>query len=158
MDYVVLVKEECMNVEVYNRPFPARGKRGETAIFPGFLGLYDADDESDAIALASNDSGLIPDVLKAVPTAAIQRKKFIAYDSCHEAAWKIGNWGYLAIQQCECGWDYTFFHLDGSLYDGGQFDAEGSIIKIRDLILRQAGLERYILTEADFKWLMSEGA
>lgn len=158
MNYAVLVKEECMRVEVHNRPFADREKGWEKAIFPGFLGLYVADDEKAAVALASNDSGLIPGVLKAIPTEAIQRKNCIVCDSFHEAAWKIGNWGYLAIQQCDYGWDYTFFHLNGNPYDGGQLTAEGSITEIRDRILREAGLERYILTQADFEGLMSERA
>ena len=40
-----------------------------------------------------------------------------------QAAWELGGKGYLAIQSCEDGWDYTIYHSDYSVMDGGQLDA-----------------------------------
>ncbi len=40
-----------------------------------------------------------------------------------QAAWELGGKGYLAIQSCEDGWDYTIYHSDFSVMDGGQLDA-----------------------------------
>jgi len=42
-----------------------------------------------------------------------------------QAAWELGGKGYLAIQSCEDGWDYTLYHSDYSVMDGGQLDAPG---------------------------------
>ncbi len=42
-----------------------------------------------------------------------------------QAALELGGKGYLAIQSCEDGWDYTFYHSDYSVMDGGQLDAPG---------------------------------
>ena len=35
-----------------------------------------------------------------------------------QAAWELGGKGYLAIQSCEDGWDYTLYHSDYSVMDG----------------------------------------
>ena len=40
-----------------------------------------------------------------------------------QAAWELGGKGYLAIQSCEDGWDYTLYHSDYSVMDGGQLGA-----------------------------------
>ena len=45
-----------------------------------------------------------------------------------QGAWELGGKGYLAIQSCEDGWDYTLYHSDYSVMDGGQIDAPGLII------------------------------
>ena len=34
-----------------------------------------------------------------------------------QAAWELGGKGYLAIQSCEDGWDYTLYHSDYSVMD-----------------------------------------
>ena len=36
-----------------------------------------------------------------------------------QAAWELGGKGYLAIQSYEDGWDYTIYHSDYSVMDGG---------------------------------------
>ena len=42
-----------------------------------------------------------------------------------QAAWELGGKGYLAIQSCEDGWDYTLYHSDYSVMDGGQLAIGG---------------------------------
>ena len=50
-----------------------------------------------------------------------------------QAAWELGGKGYLAIQSCEDGWDYTLYHSDYSVMDGGQLDApELTIQEVRE--------------------------
>ena len=38
-------------------------------------------------------------------------------------AWELGGKGYIAIQSCDDGWDYTLYHSDYSVMDSGQIDA-----------------------------------
>lgn len=41
-------------------------------------------------------------------------------------AWELGGKGYIAIQSCDDGWDYTLYHSDYSVMDSGQIDAAGA--------------------------------
>ena len=60
-----------------------------------------------------------------------------------QAAWELGGKGYLAIQSCEDGWDYTIYHSDYSVMDGGQLDApELTIQEAREQILEAHHLEK----------------
>ena len=59
-----------------------------------------------------------------------------------QAAWELGGKGYLAIQSCEDGWDYTLYHSDYSVMDGGQLDApELTIQEAREQILEAHHME-----------------
>ena len=40
-----------------------------------------------------------------------------------QGAWELGGKGYIAIQSTDEGWDYTIYHSDFSVMDGGQVDA-----------------------------------
>lgn len=60
-----------------------------------------------------------------------------------QAAWELGGKGYLAIQSCEDGWDYTLYHSDYSVMDGGQLDApELTIQEAREQILESHHMEK----------------
>ncbi|WP_432206377.1 LPD16 domain-containing protein [Faecalibacterium prausnitzii] len=55
----------------------------------------------------------------------------------------MGGKGYLAIQFCEDGWDYTLYHSDYSVMDGGQLDApELTIQEAREQILEAHHMEK----------------
>ena len=59
-----------------------------------------------------------------------------------QAAWELGGKGYLAIQSCEDGWDYTLYHSDYSVMDGGQLGApELTIQEAREQILEAHHME-----------------
>ena len=54
----------------------------------------------------------------------------------NQGAWELGGKGYIAIQSCDDGWDYTLYHSDFSVMDGGQVDApELTIQEVREQIL-----------------------
>ena len=60
-----------------------------------------------------------------------------------QAAWELGGKGYLAIQSYEDGWDYTLYHSDYSVMDGGQLDApELTIQEAREQILEAHHMEK----------------
>ena len=60
-----------------------------------------------------------------------------------QAAWELGGKGYLAIQSCEDGWDYTLYHSDYSVMDGGQLDApELTIQEASEQILETHHMEK----------------
>ena len=60
-----------------------------------------------------------------------------------QAVWELGGKGYLAIQSCEDGWDYTLYHSDFSVMDGGQLDApELTIQEAREQILETHHMEK----------------
>ena len=59
-----------------------------------------------------------------------------------QGAWELGGKGYLAIQSCEDGWDYTLYHSDFSVMDGGQLDEpELTIQEVREEILEAHHME-----------------
>ena len=60
-----------------------------------------------------------------------------------QAAWELGGKGYLAIQSYEDGWDYTIYHSDYSVMDGGQLGApELTIQEAREQILEHTTWKR----------------
>ena len=60
-----------------------------------------------------------------------------------QGAWELGGKGYLAIQSCENGWDYTIYHSDFSVMDGGQLDEpELTIQEVREEILTAYHMEK----------------
>ncbi len=64
-------------------------------------------------------------------------------DTGRAGAWELGGKGYLAIQSCEDGWDYTLYHSDYSVMDGGQLDApELTIQEAREQILEAHHMEK----------------
>ena len=58
-----------------------------------------------------------------------------------QAAWELGGKGYLAIQSCEDGWDYTLYHSDYSVMDGGQLDAPELTIEPKELTQYKADMQ-----------------
>ena len=61
----------------------------------------------------------------------------------NQGAWELGGKGYIAIQSCDDGWDYTLYHSDFSVMDGGQVDApELTIQEVREQILEAHHMER----------------
>ena len=60
-----------------------------------------------------------------------------------QGAWELGGKGYLTIQSCEDGWDYTLYHSDYSVIDGGQIDApELTVQEVREQILEAHHMEK----------------
>ena len=77
-------------------------------------------------------------------------------DTGRAGAWELGGKGYLAIQSCEDGWDYTIYHSDFSVMDGGQLDApELTIQEAREQILEAHHMEkgRRLLQDYDASWI-----
>ena len=73
-----------------------------------------------------------------------------------QAAWELGGKGYLAIQSCEDGWDYTIYHSDYSVMDGGQLDApELTIQEAREQILEAHHMEKGRRLLQDYDAVMS---
>lgn len=59
-----------------------------------------------------------------------------------EAAWKVGQDRYLAIQTCEDSYDYTLFDKDFKEIDGGQLDnPDLSMLEARAELLDDFGLQ-----------------
>ena len=60
-----------------------------------------------------------------------------------QGAWALGNMGYIAIQSTDEGWDYTLYHRDFSVMDGGQINApELTIQEVREQILEAHHMEK----------------
>ena len=76
-----------------------------------------------------------------------------------QAAWELGGKGYLAIQSCEDGWDYTIYHSDFSVMDGGQLDApELTIQEAREQILEAHHMEKGRRLLQDYDTVMDKVA
>ena len=76
-----------------------------------------------------------------------------------QAAWELGGKGYLAIQSCEDGWDYTLYHSDYSVMDGGQLDApELTIQEAREQILETHHMEKGRRLLQDYDTVMDKVA
>jgi len=76
-----------------------------------------------------------------------------------QAAWELGGKGYLAIQSCEDGWDYTIYHSDFSVMDGGQLDApELTIQEAREQILEAHHMEKGRRLLQDYDAVMNKVA
>ena len=67
------------------------------------------------------------------------------------SAWDLGSKGFLAIQTCEDGYDYTLYHKDFTEIDGGQIDnLEISMNAARDQILSDYGFGGRTMTRIDY--------
>lgn len=76
-----------------------------------------------------------------------------------QGAWELGGKGYLAIQSCEDGWDYTLYHSDFSAMDGGQLDApELTIQEAREQILEAHHMEKGRRLLQDYDLVMDRAA
>ena len=76
-----------------------------------------------------------------------------------QGAWELGGKGYLAIQSCEDGWDYTPYHSDYSVMDGGQIDApELTIQEVREQILEAHHMEKGRRLLKDYDFIMDKAA
>ena len=76
-----------------------------------------------------------------------------------QGAWELGGKGYLAIQSCEDGWDYTLYHSDFSVMDGGQTDApELTIQEVREEILEAHHMEKGRRVLKDYDLIMDKVA
>ena len=76
-----------------------------------------------------------------------------------QAAWELGGKGHLAIQSCEDGWDYTIYHSDYSMMDGGQLDApELTIQEAREQILEAHHMEKGRRLLQDYNAVMDKVA
>ena len=76
-----------------------------------------------------------------------------------QGAWELGGKGYLAIQSCEDGWDYTLYHSDYSVMDGGQIDTpELTIQEVREQILEAHHMEKGRRVLKDYDLIMDKVA
>lgn len=74
-----------------------------------------------------------------------------------EAAWKLNGKGYLSIQTCEDGYDYTFFDEQFLEIDGGQLDEpELSMNEVRDMLLSEVGWEKRTMVCVDYEKLLEK--
>lgn len=74
-----------------------------------------------------------------------------------EGAWELGGKGYLVIQSCEDGWDYTLYHSDFSVMDGGQLDEpELTIQEVREEILEAYHMEKGRRKEQDYRTVLEK--
>lgn len=74
-----------------------------------------------------------------------------------EGAWELGGKGYLVIQSCEDGWDYTLYHSDFSVMDGGQLDEpELTIQEVREEILEAHHMEKGRRKEQDYQTVLEK--
>ncbi len=72
-----------------------------------------------------------------------------------QAAWNVGDKGYLALQVSEEGYDYTLYDKEYNELDGGQIDGDAfTMNQVRDDILADAGLDQRIMTRVDYDTLM----
>ena len=76
-----------------------------------------------------------------------------------QGAWELSGKGYLAIQSCEDGWDYTIYHSDFSVMDGGQLDEpELTIQEVREEILEAHHMEKGRRVLKDYDLIMDKVA
>ena len=76
-----------------------------------------------------------------------------------QGAWELGGKGYLAVQSCEDGWDYTLYHSDFSVMDSGQIDApELTIQEVREQILEAHHMEKGRRLLKDYDLIMDNAA
>ena len=76
-----------------------------------------------------------------------------------QGAWELGGKGYIAIQSCDDGWDYTIYHSDFSVMDSGQIDApELTIQEVREEILETHHMERGRRLIQDYDAVMEKAA
>ena len=76
-----------------------------------------------------------------------------------QGAWELGGKGYIAIQSTDEGWDYTIYHSDFSVMDGGQVDApELTIQEVREQILETHHMEKGRRLLQDYDFVMDRAA
>ena len=76
-----------------------------------------------------------------------------------QGAWELGGKGYVAIQRCDDGWDYTIYHSDFSVMDGGQLDEpELTIQEVREEILEAHHMEKGRRILKDYDLIMDKVA
>ena len=76
-----------------------------------------------------------------------------------QGAWELGGKGYIAIQSCDDGWDYTLYHRDFSVRDGGQIDTpELTIQEAREQILEAHHMEKGRRLIQDYDFIMDRAA
>ena len=76
-----------------------------------------------------------------------------------QGAWELGGKGYIAIQSCDDGWDYTLYHSDYSVMDSGQIDApELTIQEVREEILEAHHMEKGRRLIQDYDFIMDRAA
>ena len=74
-----------------------------------------------------------------------------------EAAWDMGPRGFLAVQRCEDGWDYSFYDKELHELDGGQLDApELSLQEARNVIAADFGWGNRSMTMLDYSTFMEQ--
>ena len=74
-----------------------------------------------------------------------------------EAAWDMGPRGFLAVQRCEDGWDYSFYDKELHELDGGQLDApELSLQEARNEIAADYGWGNRSMTMLDHSTFMEQ--
>ena len=74
-------------------------------------------------------------------------------------AWELGGKGHIAIQSTDDGWDYTLYHSDYSVMDGGQVDApELTIQEVREQILEAHHMEKGRRLLQDYDAVMEKAA
>lgn len=93
----------------------------------------------------------------------MERNGFTAYPEIQtqdeQGAWELGGKGYLTIQSCEDGWDYTIYHSDFSVMDGGQIDApELTVQEVREEILEAHHMEKGRRVQKDYDLIMDKVA
>lgn len=76
-----------------------------------------------------------------------------------QGAWKLGGKGYIAIQSTDEGWDYTLYHSDFSVMDGGQLTSpELTIQEVREEILEMYHMEKGRRMVQDYDVVMDKAA
>ena len=76
-----------------------------------------------------------------------------------QGAWAFGTIGYIAIQSTDEGWDYTLYHRDFSVMDGGQINApELTIQEVREQILEAHHMEKGRRMLQDYDLVMDKVA
>lgn len=76
-----------------------------------------------------------------------------------QAAWEIGNGGFLTLQTCEDGYDYTLYDKNFHELDGGQLDnPELTMKEARNEILSDFGWDRKTMYARDFDIIQEKAA
>lgn len=93
----------------------------------------------------------------------MERNGFTAYPEIQtqdeQGVWELGGKGYVTIQSCDDGWDYTIYHSDFSVMDGGQIDApELTIQEVREQILESHHMEKGRRVQKDYDFVMDKAA
>lgn len=76
---------------------------------------------------------------------------FYGLGSSYCGAWKAEGYGYLSLQSCDTGWDYTLYDLDYDEIDGGQIDdVYAGPLTVRDQLFEENGWPLDSVTDADY--------